>query len=247
MRSILALWHREIRAFSRSPAQGLALAAFLLASGWTFTMALHKNEGGMLQLQTIWSVTVAPWLPIFSALLTMRLFAEERATGSIELLLATPMRERHLVYGKYAAALTLLSVALGLTLLPPLLVLPLLSPVNTLPGQFFSTFLPTLGFLTLQGAAWCAIGTLSSILMRSATAAVITSLILCCGLPLAIYMLTLNWLPQLRDQVAWFPLLMHVYDASTGLFSSAVIFLYSAIIATALFITAKLLLLLRIR
>ena len=157
MTVVQVTWLREIRAFRGAFSCCVPVSAFLAVCGWSFVMLLRRHEGGVLQVQSLWGLSVAPWLPILSALLTMRLFSEERSTGMIDLLMASPIRERDLVIGKYLSALTVLAVALALALVAPLVVLPALSaPLQgtARPVGFAVTYL----ILLLQASAWCAAG-----------------------------------------------------------------------------------------
>jgi ABC-2 type transport system permease protein len=246
MSAIQVIWLRETKAFRGAFSCGVPVAAFLAVCGWTFVITLRNNEGSVLQVQSIWGLSVAPWLPILSAVLTMRLFAEERATGMIDLLMSAPIRERDLVIGKFLSAMTVIAVALGLSLAVPLLVLPalsapLLDTVRT--AAFAATFL----ILFLQASAWCAAGTMVSVLFRNQAASAVSSLVLCSGVPIAVYAAILAWLPGVRAEVPWMPLLVHVYDFSTGLFSTSVIALYAATTVFFLFACSKLLVFLRVR
>jgi ABC-2 type transport system permease protein len=246
MSAILVTWQREIHAFRGAFSCGVPVAAFLAAFGWTFVVTLRNNEGSVLQVQTVWGLSAAPWLPILSAMLTMRLFAEERSTGMIDLLMSAPIRERDLVIGKFLSAMTVVAASLGLSLSVPVLLLPALSPAlldTVRAGAFAATFL----ILLLQAAAWSAAGTMVSVLFRNQAAAAVSSLVLCSGVPIAVYAAVLAWLPGVRTETAWMPLLVHVYDFSTGLFSTAVIVLYMTTTLFFLFVCSKLLAFLRLR
>jgi ABC-2 type transport system permease protein len=239
-------WLREVRAFRGAFSCCIPVTAFLAVSGWSFVMLLRFHEGSVLQLQSIWGVSVAPWVPILSAVLTMRLFSEERSTGMIDLLLASPIRERDLVIGKFLSAMTVMSVALALSLLAPTAVLPALS--KTVHGLIRpSAFAVTYGILLLQASTWCAAGTMVSVFFRNQAAAAVSSLVLCSGLPVAVYAAVLAWVPSVRMELAWMPLLMHVYDFSTGFFSTSVVALYAVLTVFFLFGCSKLLACLRLR
>ncbi len=246
MTAIQVIWLREVRAFRGAFSCGVPVAAFLSVCGWTFVMMLRRDEGSVLQIQSIWGLSVAPWLPILSAVLTMRLFAEERSTGMIDLLMASPLRERDLVIGKFLSAMTVIAVTLALSLIVPMLVLPTLSlPVKgTVRGVAFAA---TLFILFLQASTWCAAGTMISVFFRNQAAAAVSSLVLCSGVPIVVYAAILAWIPSVRTEVAWMPLLVHVYDFSTGLFSTSVIALYVVTTVFFLFGCSKFLACLRLR
>jgi ABC-2 type transport system permease protein len=246
MTGVQVTWLREVRAFRSALSYGVPVAAFLAACGWTFVMVLRRHEGSVLQIQSLWGVSVAPWLPVLSALMTMRLFADERATGMIELLMASPIRERDLVIGKYLSAMTVVGLSVALSALAPAALLPWMSePVRGTvhASAFGATFL----ILLLQASTWCAAGTMVSVFFRNQAAAAVSSIVLCSGLPVAVYAVILAWIPSVRLEVAWMPLLMHVYDFSTGLFSTGVLALYVALTVLFLFVCSKVLACLRLR
>ncbi len=245
MNVLVALWLREVRALRSSLSCGLQLAAFLAAGGWTFVVTLRNNEGSVLQIQTIWGLAFAPWLPILSALLTARLFAEERSSGMLDLLMSAPVRERDLTVGKFLAAMTMVLVALGVSLATPLL-LSVMVP-QLLISLHWKAFAATFFALSMQASAWCAVGIMISALYRNAAAAAVSSLVLCGGAPIVIYTGILKWLPSVRIQMPWMPLLLHVYDFSTGFFSTASMVLYASLTLLFLFICSKVLLFLRVR
>ena len=246
MRAFQQTWLREIRSFRGVFLSGVPVAAFLAVSGWTFVMLLRRDEGGISQLQSVWGCAVAPWLPILCSLLTMRLFTVDRSSGMIELLMASPVRERDLVIGKFLSALTLVALALVFSLIFPVLVLPRISESLReciQPVAFGATF----AILLLQACTWCAAGTMISVLYSNQAAAAVTSLILCSGMPIVVYFGILAWIPSVRITMAWMPLLVHVVDFSTGLFSTGVLVFYSVLSVFFLFTCSKALALLRLR
>jgi ABC-2 type transport system permease protein len=120
--------------------------------------------------------TVFFWSAVFFLLLipavTMRLFAEEKRTGSIEMLVTLPVSEGEMVAGKYLASLTLMTVALGLTVTYP----------ATLASLGDLDWGPVIGGyvgLFLLGAAFTAIGTASSALTSNQIVSFLVALLLC--------------------------------------------------------------------
>jgi ABC-2 type transport system permease protein len=245
MSALQVTWLREVRTFRRSFAGYLPVFLFLAVAGWTFVMTLHKSDGGVLQIQTIWGIAVSPWVPLLCSVLTMRLFAEERATGMIDLLLSVPARERELVFGKYLAALTMTVIGVTASLVTPLVLLPWFAPAlkSALhPVAFAMTWL----ILVLQSSLWCAVGTMVSICFRNQTLAAVGSILLCGGIPLAFFAVVLVWMPELRLNSAWMPLITNVYDFSTGLVSTFVLSIYVVLTGLCLFVCSKVLALLRL-
>lgn len=246
MSPVQVTWLRDVRAFKGMISCGVPVSAFLAVGGWSLVSMLWRAEGSVLQIQTVWGLSLAPWLPILCAILTMRLFAEERSSGMIDLLMSSPIRERNIVIGKFFSAMTVVTVVLLISLALPMFVLPIFShtvkeTIRILP--FAATFF----ILFLQASTWCAAGTMVSVFFRNQAASAVSSLLLCSAAPMAIYLAILSWMPAMRAHVAWMPLMLHVYDFSTGLFSTAVLALYVFSTCFFLFGCSKLLASLRLR
>jgi len=178
------IFKKELRLYFASPVAYVVLTIFLLIAGYFFysifaffTLAsmqsamnpqmgrdLNVTDGVMRPLFSNVSVILLLLMPI----ITMRLFSEERKTGTIELLLTYPVRDGAVLAGKYLAALTLYAVMLALTLLYPGLVAYFsrleLGPLAT--GY--------LGLL-LMGAMFLAIGVLASSLTENQIVAAIST------------------------------------------------------------------------
>jgi ABC-2 type transport system permease protein len=245
MSAIQVTWLREVRTYRRSFTGYLPIALFLAMAGWSFVMGLHKSDGGVLQIQTLWGMAVSPWVPVLCSVLTMRLFAEERSTGMIDLLLSVPVREREIVLGKYGAALTMTALSVTMSLLTPLVVLPWLAP-DLKSAIHPAAFVMTWVILMLQSSLWCAVGTMVSVCFRNQTLAAVGSILVCGGIPLAFYAVILIWMPELRLNAAWMPLMTNVYDFSTGLVSSFALSIYGVLTVLCLFVCSKVLSMLRL-
>ena len=108
-----ALAVKEIRALFVSPVAYAVIAVFLLLSGYSFAVTLIVGrQASLVHVFFQSAVQFVLLVPI----LTMRLFAEERRTGTLELLLTSPAREIDIVLAKFAAAMTVLLAMTGLTL-----------------------------------------------------------------------------------------------------------------------------------
>jgi len=112
-----ALIAKEIRALFVSPVAYSVMTVFLLLSGYSFAITLITSKQATLVPLFF---QAAMQLVLLVPILTMRLFAEERRTGTLELLLTSPSREIDLVLAKFAGAMTVLLATAGLTLAYPL-------------------------------------------------------------------------------------------------------------------------------
>lgn len=166
----LLIARRDLGAYLRSPAGYIIIAAVLLIDGLLFNVdalgGAAKQSSEVLERFFYFSSGTTM---IACVLLSMRLLAEERQTGTLTLLFTSPIREVEIVFGKYLSALALFSVMTLLTLYMPALIF-----VNgkVSVGHIVSGYLG----LLLLGSATLAIGTFGSALARSQVlAAVITA------------------------------------------------------------------------
>ena len=116
MKQIWIITKREIRSFFDSLMAYIMIVLFLGFSGFfTWIYGSDIFFTGQASLQVFFQM--AYWtLFFFIPALTMRLIAEEKKTGTIELLFTRPLSEWQLVVGKFLATLILIAIALALTL-----------------------------------------------------------------------------------------------------------------------------------
>jgi len=132
VRNVLTIWRKELRSYFVSPVAYLLLLMFALIFGFFFwnIVSYFVYEGMESQMRgemfpmNVNERVVRPLLSNASVvglflipLITMRLFAEEKRTGTIELLVTSPIRDGELILGKWLAALTLYGGLLLLTAL----------------------------------------------------------------------------------------------------------------------------------
>jgi len=112
MRSVV---HKELRGYFNSAIAVIFLAAFLAVALYTFFWREKFFARGIADLRPLFE-----WMPrlliILVSALAMRLWAEERRAGTLEVLLTLPVPRWQLVLGKFLAGMLLIAVALGLTL-----------------------------------------------------------------------------------------------------------------------------------
>ncbi len=132
------------------------VASMQAAMNPTFARDLNVTDGVMRPLFSNMSVIMLLLMPM----LTMRLFSEERKSGTIELLLTYPVRDGAVLVGKYLAALALYGLMLALTLVYPA-ILRYFAPLEW--GPLLTAYLG----LALMGAAFLAVGVLTSSLTEN--------------------------------------------------------------------------------
>ncbi|MGI9264154.1 MAG: heme exporter protein CcmB, partial [Gammaproteobacteria bacterium] len=114
MSNIGIVFRRELKAYFSTPVAFVFIVIFLvLAGAFTFYLG-HFYERAQADLDPFFSFH--PWLYLFLVpAISMRLWAEERKTGSIELLMTLPMTMTEAVLGKFLAAWCFCGIALALT------------------------------------------------------------------------------------------------------------------------------------
>jgi ABC-2 type transport system permease protein len=107
MRSLAILFHKELHATFTSPIAYTMAAVFLLVLGYTFSLTLFATKVANLNyiFHQIYVLSI-----LLVPVLTMRAFADERRTDTLELLLTSPVREIWIVLAKFLAALSLMTL-----------------------------------------------------------------------------------------------------------------------------------------
>jgi ABC-2 type transport system permease protein len=178
LRTLLILWRRELTASFLSPVAYVTMSTYLFVAGWTFLQAVEANSGQQEMPETLLFVSVFFWLPLFVTSITMRLFAEEKRSGTIESLMTAPITDLQVVLGKFLGAFCFLVFAavpaMGIAYL-----LQWLSPgITSMDGGCMLGGL--LIFLAISG--FCiAIGLLASLLTRNQIVAAIACFVAICA------------------------------------------------------------------
>lgn len=209
-----AIFRREFRNYFNSPVAYVFMVAFLLLVGFlTFLVA------GFYERRTADLAPFFNWHPWVYLLLvpaaTMGLWAEERRTGTIELLLTLPVTLGQAIVGKFLAAWAFLTIGLGLTF-----------PI-VLTAWFWLGGAPDWGAVAtgylgscLLAGACVSVGTLTSAITRSQVIGFVLALCACLLLNLAGYEPVTNlfshWAPKLADAVAACSFLGHFNSMQRG-------------------------------
>lgn len=174
---MLALILKELRSFFSALTGYVAVGTFLVLLGlflWVFPGEWNVLDGGIATLEGLF--VWAPWvLMLLVPAITMRSIAEERKTGTLELLLTRPLGEGAIVVAKFLGALSVLLVALLPTLAYVGVIGSLGSPAWNLDlggtwGSYFG--------LVLLGATLIGIGILTSALTSNPLVAFLTALVI---------------------------------------------------------------------
>jgi ABC-2 type transport system permease protein len=213
MSGTLAIMRRELRSYFLTPLAYVFIVIFLVLTS-TFTFYLGNfYERGQADLGPFF--TFHPWLYLFLVpALSMRLWAEERKAGSIELLMTLPIEIWQAVLGKFLAAWLFTGLALLLTFPMWITVNYLGAPDN---GVIFAAYVGSF----LMAGGFLAVGSCISAVTKSQVIAFILAVVACFMLLLAGFPLVLDvfsaWAPQaLIDGVASLSFLTHFSTISKG-------------------------------
>ena len=215
MNAFSALYRREMRSYFVSPVAYIILAVFFILSGFFFFQIVSFT--GQANLSGLFG-NIAVILLFTTPFITMRLVAEEKRSGTMELLLTSPVRPLEIILAKFMAAWSLIGIALAGTFVYVVLLL-LHSPM-----EFGPLFTGYLGLVFLSGAL-VALGLLASALAESQIAAGII------GFGLSFLLMLLNWVGQAGKDVLHVVLrelsLVHHYgDFIEGIFDAKHIVFY---------------------
>ncbi|MGH6888765.1 MAG: ABC transporter permease [Rhizomicrobium sp.] len=234
MRELLAVFKREFAAYFATPLAYVFIVIFLFAMGaFTFYIG-HFFENGTADLQVFFGFH--PWLYLFLVpAISMRLWAEERRTGTIELLLTLPVPLWATVAGKYLAAWAFTGIALLLTF-------PIWITVNYLGHPDNGVILASYIGSFLMAGAYLSIGGAISASTNNQVIAFVVSVVVCflftiSGAPLVLDFFR-GWAPfALVEAISSFSFLTHFTAISTGVIDLRdFVFFFSLI---ALFLTAN--------
>ncbi len=175
---MISILKKELNSFLSSLTGYMVVLVFLILNGlflWVFPGSFNLLDSGYAGLDGLFFL--APWVFLFLIpALTMRFFADELKTGTIELLLTKPISELELVLGKYFAGLILCLIALAPTLIYVLSIYILGQPQGNL--DWGATIGSYIGLIFLSGV-YVSIGVFASSLTENQIVAFILSLFFC--------------------------------------------------------------------
>ena len=245
MRNVLAITGREVRAYFASPIAYFVVGLFALLFGWFFStilaffadrsMQMGQFGGGAVNVNQMMirplmlnaSVVILFFLPM----ITMRTFAEEKRSGTYELLLTSPVTDAQIVLGKFLGALALYA----LMLLVSLLSIGLLFLYGTPEWKPVAT--SYLGLL-LMGGSFISLGLFFSSLTRNQIVAVVLTF------ATLLMLWVINWAadsagPTTRAVLNALSITDHFDDFSKGVVDTKHLVYYLSFITFGLFLTAK--------
>ena len=224
------IFKREFASYFNSPIAFIYLTVFLALSSWLFLKGFFLI--GEASMRTYFGLV--PWIFLFFVpAITMRLWAEERKVGTMELLMTLPVTDAEAVLGKFLASFAFLLLSLALSFVIPVVVAVLGDPD---PGQIIGGYLGSV----LIGAAFLAIGLFVSSLTENQIVAFIVSVVGIFGLFILGEDFVLFGVPDRLVPVFSFLGLAGHYDSvSRGVVDSRDILYYLSVIGFFLYLNVK--------
>lgn len=235
MNNLNVIFKRELGSYFATPLAFIFIVIFLVLSAvFTFYLGGFYESG---QADLVPFFNFHPWLYLFLVpAVAMRLWAEERKSGTIELLMTLPVSRADMVLGKFLAAWVFIGIALLLTFPIIITVNYLGSPDN---GAIFTGYL---GSWLLAGG-YLAIGSCISALTKNQVIAFIVSVVVCfifivSGFPLLLDLFS-GWAPQwLLDAIASLSFLIRFDAISKGVLDLRDLLYFVSLMAVWLLATA---------
>jgi gliding motility-associated transport system permease protein len=248
MRNTLAIAHKELRSYFASPIGYIVLGFFALLYGWFYvtmlnyfvrqSMQMAQFGGGPGAAMNVNQVMLRPLLQNVTILLlflmpmvTMRSYAEEKRSGTIELLLTSPLTDLQIILGKFLGALSLWAMALAVSLIHIAILYaygrPEWKPIAT----------AYLGLL-LMGGCFISVGLLISSLTSNQIIAGMATF----GVFLLLWVV--NWIgsfsgPTVDKVTQYLSIVDHFDDFAKGIIDTSHLVYYISFISFGLFLTAK--------
>lgn len=230
------IFKKELRSYFASLIAYIILAVFLFISGYYFYTDLARFViwGGASVQEGLWQYLfhdIRLVLLLTIPLLTMRLFAEEKKLGTIELLLTYPFRDLEILLGKFLACLVVFSLMLGFTILYPLLLAIVYQvEVGPLAASYLGMF--------LLGSAFISCGIMvSSLTENQIIAALVTA-----GIIVIFWFIDWNeaaMSPGLAEVLHHFSFFEHFYNFARGVIDTKDVIYFLLFIFFFLFLTLR--------
>jgi ABC-2 type transport system permease protein len=248
MSNILAIAHKELKSYFASPIAYIVIGLWALLYGYFFYAILHyfaqqsmqMNQFGMQGPQTL-NINQQMIRPVIQntlilvlfllPMITMRAYSEEKRSGTIELLLTSPLTDWQIILGKFAGAMGLYAAMIGITLIH-------ISLLFVYGQPEWKPILTSYIGLLLMGGCFISIGLfISSLTNNQIVAGMVT---------FAVFLLlwVITWIgsaagPQAEKITQYLSIVDHYDDFGKGVIDTTHLIYYVSFIAFGLFLTAK--------
>jgi gliding motility-associated transport system permease protein len=249
MKNALTIAGKELQSYFVSPVAYVVLTVFMLLGGWFFFALLRRftemvqfysmmQQVALLRQLNLNATVMEPLLHnlgivlvILVPAITMRTFAEERRTGTYELLLTAPVRTGEIVAGKFIAAALFVVIMIALALIFPIVLVLFGNPEIGVMGS---------GYVALAFLAVCfvAVGLFTSSLTHNQIIAAIS----CFGILLLLYVI--SWPAEagggaIPELLRYLSLPHHFNNMVSGVIDTKDIVYFVSVMAIALFLTQR--------
>jgi len=241
----LTICRKELLSYFRSPIAYVVMGLFAVVSGYMFYVAvmffmrvsIESQMGGQSQPISVNDMVIRPLFSNIAVIglfmipmITMRLFAEEKRTGTYELLATSPVRDWEIIMGKWIAAMILYAAILGISLISVLTLFAYGKP------DWRPIMVGYLGML-LQGGCMLAIGTFISTCTKNQIVAGVA------GFSVLLLLWVLEWVSSLDTPLAkgaaYLSVMQHFESFSKGVLDLKDVVYYLSVIFLGLFLTAR--------
>jgi ABC-2 type transport system permease protein len=246
VRNVATIFRKEIKSYFASPIAYLLMSVFALIFGYFFYVAVAIFVSRGMESQMMgrgFPMDVNEWVlrPLMMnvsviglfliPMITMRLFAEEKRSGTIELLMTSPVRDWEVILGKWLAALTMYACILGTSAIHIALLFAYGQP------DWRPILIGYLGLL-LQGGCLLAVGTFISTLTRNQIIAAGATFAAC------LLLWILDWVSAYETAtwarvMGYLSVVTHFEPFSKGVLDSKHLVFYVSMIFLGLFLTAR--------
>lgn len=242
MRNILTIAQKELKGYFVSPIAYGLMAMFALISGWfsyiAIALSLERammSRGGPMDVNEWILRPVVSNMGVISLFLipmiTMRLFAEEKRSGTIELLITSPVRDLEIILGKWLGAMGMYGCILAIALIN-------LSFVFMYGNPDWRPLATAYLGMMLQGGALLSIGTFLSNTTKNQIVAGVATFGLC------LLMWTFDWVTSFKTDgwakvMSYLSLTSHFEPFSKGVIDSKDVVYFVSVIVLGLFLTAR--------
>ncbi|MBU0678823.1 MAG: ABC transporter permease [Verrucomicrobia bacterium] len=241
MRTFVTLWKRELLAYFLSPIAYVTMMFFLIVMGfsfWFLVSVLTEGTSGISLMRVLFGESIFFWIAllIIVPVITMRLIAEEKRSGTLETLMTAPVTDVSVVLAKYFGALCFFIIMWMPTVAYAYVLKafsPLSAPVDL--GPMLSSYVGAF----LVGAFYISIGVLTSALTRNQILAAVVCFAVICVAFFSGFVPYFATNSLMQNTFRYTSSLGHMLDFSRGVVDSRPVVFYLSSIAFVLYATVK--------
>jgi ABC-2 type transport system permease protein len=247
MNNIVAITYKELKSYFGTPIAYVVIGLYALVYGYYFNAAVRFFERQSMQMaglgmgapsvnineqliRPVFQISMV-WALFFLPMITMRTYSEEKRSGTMELLLTSPITDFQIIMGKFLGAMGLYAAMLGVTLIHMALLYWVSQP------EWMPILTSYFGLLLL-GGCFMSVGLLISSLTKNQIVAVVATFV--------VFMMLwmINWIaqfmsPTTQEILNYLAINGHLEDFMGGVIDTKHIVYYLSFIAFGLFLTAR--------